>query len=213
MKRGVVILPLLALALALGLTDAPARAQQFSADMIVTGGHSQASEQPRKLYVSNGKMRMETGGRSGGVMLSDATAKTAVMLMPQMKAYLDIGKMGMVSQAFMAVDPENPCPQWQEIAKSFDKKNVTWTCKRVGQETVNGRATLKYQANSSEGEQAYAWIDPKLKFLVKSEDGKGRGMELRNIQEGAQPANLFEIPAGYRKLDAQMMMQQHGAKQ
>jgi hypothetical protein len=210
MKRGLVVLPLLALILALGLAAAPARAQQFSADMIVVGS-GQSSEQPRKIYVSNGKMRFETGGRAGGIMLTDATAKTAVMLMPQMKAYLDMGKMGMVSQAFMSVDPENPCPQWQEIAKNFDKKDVTWTCKRVGQETVNGRSTLKYQASSNTGEQAYAWVDPKLKFLVKSQDKEGRGMELKNIQEGAQPASLFEVPADYKKLDAQMM-QQHGAK-
>jgi len=31
---------------------------------------------------------------------------------------------------------------------------------------------------------------------------------MRNIQEGAQPASLFEIPAGYTKMDMGSMMQQ-----
>jgi hypothetical protein len=33
-------------------------------------------------------------------------------------------------------------------------------------------------------------------------------MELRNIQEGSQPASLFEIPAGYTKFDMGGAMRQ-----
>ena len=50
------------------------------------------------------------------------------------------------------------------------------------------------------------WIDRKLRFLVKTESAKGRGMELRNIQEGPQQASLFEIPAGYKKIEMGDMM-------
>jgi hypothetical protein len=32
-------------------------------------------------------------------------------------------------------------------------------------------------------------------------------MELRNIKEAAQPAELFQIPADYKKLDASQMRQ------
>jgi len=38
--------------------------------------------------------------------------------------------------------------------------------------------------------------------------GKNDGGELHDIQEGSQPASLFEIPAGYTKMDMGSMMQQ-----
>jgi hypothetical protein len=42
-----------------------------------------------------------------------------------------------------------------------------------------------------------------VKWQGKNSDG-----ELRNIQEGTQPAGLFEIPAGFTKMDLGGMMQQ-----
>jgi hypothetical protein len=42
---------------------------------------------------------------------------------------------------------------------------------------------------------------------VKTDDLNG-GIELHNIQEGSQPASLFEIPAGYTKFDMGAMMRQ-----
>jgi len=38
-------------------------------------------------------------------------------------------------------------------------------------------------------------------------EGKNASWELRNIQEGSQPASLFEVPAGYTKFDMGSMMQ------
>jgi hypothetical protein len=38
--------------------------------------------------------------------------------------------------------------------------------------------------------------------------GKSSSGELRDIQEGAQPASLFEVPAGFTKFDMGSMMQQ-----
>ena len=96
------------------------------------------------------------------------------------------------------------------------KDEGAWTCKRIGPERVNGRSTVKYEATSPKGEHVTGWIDPKLKFLVKTESAQGRGMELRNIQEGPQQASLFEVPAGYQKMDMgdmmKRMMPQGGAK-
>jgi hypothetical protein len=44
--------------------------------------------------------------------------------------------------------------------------------------------------------------------LIKTAGGTGGGIELRNIQEGSQPSSLFEVPAGYMKMDMGAMMQQ-----
>jgi hypothetical protein len=42
------------------------------------------------------------------------------------------------------------------------------------------------------------WIDVKLHFPVKWQNAVASG-ELRNIHEGMQPAELFQIPSGYVK--------------
>ena len=195
--------PMIAVAFAC-LIAVPAAAQQFSADLVATGHE----DTPGKIYVSNGKVRMERSVGGPGTMLVDSGANTAFVLMPQQKMYLDVSSRGGLTQVFRPVDPNNPCPQWKEIAKQAHKDEADWSCKRIGGETVNGRSAVKYQASSSQGQTAYVWVDTGLKFIVKTEDAKGQGTELRHIEEGPQPASLFEIPAGYQKMDMSQMMQQ-----
>jgi hypothetical protein len=186
------------------LAGGPAFAQQFSADMISSGGGSHA---PSKLYVANGKIRMEPAGGKGSIII-DSAAGTAVVLVPAQKLVIDAKQMGASSRFMAPLDPDNPCPQWEKIAHDADpSEGGAWTCKRIGPETVNGRATVKFEATSPKGEQDFGWIDRRLKFVVKSQSAKGEGMELQNIQEGAQPASLFEIPADYQKTDMKEMMQ------
>jgi hypothetical protein len=183
----------------------PAAAQQFSADMVpLSAAHPDI--QPSKIYVAGTKMRMEQEGGKGTVLV-DSAADTAFILMPQQKMYMDAKAMGRATQMFKPLDPNNPCPRWEELAKETKHDDATWTCKRIGSEAVNGRSTVKYEATSSKGEVAHAWIDPQLKFMVKTDDSKGGGMELRNIKVGAQPDTLFVIPADYQKMDMQEMMQ------
>jgi hypothetical protein len=52
---------------------------------------------------------------------------------------------------------------------------------------------------SNKGQKHYVWVDTKLHCVVKTDEGGG--IELRNIQEGPQPASLFEVPAGYTNFD------------
>lgn len=80
-------------------------------------------------------------------------------------------------------------------------------CTRVGNDTLNGRSAIKYEGVSNKGEKGYIWVDTKLHCVVKTEDTSG-GIELHNIEEGSQPASLFEIPAGYTKFEMGAMMRQ-----
>ena len=59
---------------------------------------------------------------------------------------------------------------------------------------------MKYEGTNSKGDSGTVWLDSKLRFPVKWQEKSG-GFELRNIQEGTQPASLFEVPAGYTKFD------------
>jgi hypothetical protein len=96
---------------------------------------------------------------------------------------------------FRAADVENACDEWRKLATK-----PGGSCRKIGNEAVNGRSTIKYEGTSADGDVSYVWIDPKLRFPVKWQ-GKNDGGEMRNIQEGPQPASLFLVPSDYQKMD------------
>jgi hypothetical protein len=88
-------------------------------------------------------------------------------------------------------DPTNPC------AGGTGNTN----CVRVGNESVNGYETVRWDYTSSAGVRTRAWLSTRLRFPIKTQDDDGSSMEFSNIAEGPQPASLFAIPAGYQKVD------------
>jgi hypothetical protein len=75
----------------------------------------------------------------------------------------------------------------------------------IGTEVLDGRQverwrTLQQDTRSIvENEQ---WYDPQLNIAIRQEAQDGSFRALRNIQLGSQADALFELPQGYRKLDA-----------
>ncbi|CAK0780504.1 DUF4412 domain-containing protein [Gammaproteobacteria bacterium] len=71
-------------------------------------------------------------------------------------------------------------------------------------EKLNGRTVEKWEVTATRPQQPpikmLRWFDPILKFSVKQELPGGMMTELKNIQEGPQPASLFSLPAGYAKV-------------
>jgi hypothetical protein len=174
-----------------------AGAQQFSADMISTSDSGVITRS--KLYAKDGKMRIEFPAQEGVTMLVDAAARTTYIVNATQKTYMDfLGQAngGGFGALFMPIDPDNPCPQWMAMARPNQEGG---SCKKIGTENVRGRDTVKLEATSKSGEKAYAWIDPKLHFLIKL-GGQGSTAELQNIIQGPQ-SGIFEVPAGYQKLD------------
>lgn len=179
---------------------------EFSAELVDT----QRADHPTrsKMYFAKDKVRFEPGQqdpRSGGKVIINLTAQTTTVLMDQRKMYMEMPAQ-MASQRtaynfFRTGDAEAACTDWTQ-----QPQNKGGTCHKVGSDTVNGRSTVKYEATNAKGDTGYVWIDPKLRFPVKWQ-GKNAAWELQNIQEGPQPASLFEIPAGYTKFDMGGMMQ------
>ena len=76
-------------------------------------------------------------------------------------------------------------------------------CKQLGEETVNGRRTLKLELTTTwhgRTNTVNFWFDPKLFVDLKLQYGAG-SYELQNVQESSQPASLFIVPTGYRQVD------------
>jgi hypothetical protein len=155
-----------------------------------------------KVYFSGSKMRQEMNMEGHEVIqILNLQSKIAEVLMPQQKMYMEMNYGQLAAQHrgklpdLKSYDPNNPCAQAQET-----------TCEKVGPETVNGRSTEKWIfKNKKDGSTMTAWLDKKLFYPIRMQS-KDMEMNLTNIMEGMPSASLFEVPAGYRKLDIGSMM-------
>jgi hypothetical protein len=181
---------------------------EFSAEIVNT--HKESTKTQAKIYFARDKVRIEPqekrDSKNGGAFIMNLATQTATVLMPEQHMYMEMpastmGERGMYS-FFRTGDVENACSDWQKMPR-----NQGGTCRKVGNETVNGRNTVKYEGTNESGDAHQVWLDPKLRLPVKWQ-GKDSSGELRNIQEEAQPASLFEVPAGFTKMDIGGMMQQ-----
>jgi hypothetical protein len=199
-----------ALLFAMMLTSSFALAQtEFSADIVDL--QKPGTPATAKIYFAKDKMRVEpaaSGSRSGGAVVVNFATQTSMVLMAQQHMYMEMPaqsqsqRMSNTNAFFRAGDVENACGDWQKIEHAQGG-----SCHKVGNDTVNGRSAVEYEATNASGDLNHFWLDPKLRFPVKWQ-GKNNSGELRNIQEGPQPASLFEPPAGYTKMDMSGMMQQ-----
>lgn len=178
----------------------------FSAEVF----NSNKPDAPQaKIYATKDKMRFESlqkDPRGGGAVIMNLATHSSTVLMEQQHMYMDT-PMQMTAQRnpyfFRARDVDDVCSDWLNL-----EWNKGGSCRKVGNETVNGRSAVKFEGTNSKGEAGTVWMDPKLRFPLKWQ-GKNGGGELRNIQEGSQPSSLFEIPSDYKKFDMGNMMQQH----
>lgn len=189
------------------LTTAAALAQsEFSADIVdhtAKGNHTTT-----KVYFGKDKMRFDSmgeGNRGTGAVIMDMSTESYVVLMPQQHMYMEMPASAMENRGmfsfFKSGDVDNACGDWLKLAT-----NKGGTCHKDRSETVNGRSTVKYEGTNAKGESSTVWLDSKVRFPIKWESKNGGG-ELQNIQEGSQPASLFQVPAGYTKMDMGGMMQ------
>ena len=189
-----------------------AQAQEFSAD--ISNLKKEAGEL-HKIYVSSSKVRIETSGKSGlSALILDTTNQKNIAIMSERHMYMEMPygqSMPMAQNFWRPLDANNACPQWKEFAEQVADKSKSGkrlaSCSKVGGETLNGRSVVKYEGTDTDGKVGYVWVDTKVRCVVKVLGSEGNGFEMRNIQEGALPASLFEVPAGYTKMDMGGMMQ------
>ena len=181
-----------------------AQAQEFSADVVYlytngpnapATGTVSTSHTSSRLFVSKDKIRLETNGLTGAILLADRGEHTAAVLQPKKKAYQPLASGP--SEYFRVENADDACASWQVFA---EQKIV---CEKVGPEVVNGCETVKYvNKGALETASAAIWVDKTLKFVIKWQAG-GTAAELRNIEEERHAAHLFALPSDYRLLAPQ----------
>ncbi len=175
---------------------------QFSGDMKVSGRGG--NDMNGKLYFGGQRTRFDVNGRRGEmIMINDVAKQVSYMIMPEQKMYMEFsGNMrgmrgpGPRMPDAKPFDPTNPCAA-----------NENYTCTKIGTETVNGRSCDKWEFSEKNGSGTRTvWLDQKLHFPIKSVGSDGDSFELTNVKESSQAASLFEVPAGYTKMDMGGMM-------
>jgi hypothetical protein len=187
---------------------APARAQEFSADLVITRGDGGAAVPAGKLRVFNDKVRLETPELADGFFLIDGTGPTAYFVRPAGRVFMDARQSSRLTRIFVQVDPLDPCRQWQAMAKLAGAADQgDWRCERDGEGMIGGQSATAYRAVSAPGRELFGWIDAARKFPLRIKTEDGAIITAENIRDEPQPGQLFEIPPGFRKFDPQMLIQ------
>jgi outer membrane lipoprotein-sorting protein len=168
-----------------------AQAAEFSATMIAKSG---GQETQGKIFVKGDKVRNEI--KAGGetqISIIRPDKKMMWLIMPAEKSYMEM--------------PLNPQASAQTMIK---KPESQVEMKLLGQETVNGYETEKYETSVKHRGKAvkeYIWLSKKLGMPIKvaAVDGS-HSMEYRDIQEGGISDALFQPPQGYQKMQMPMGM-------
>jgi len=173
-------------------TDKPA--VEFSADVIEVHPKDPSKNFKGTLHVGNNIMRKDFFyDNSQAVMILDIVKQTATMLMPYAKTYMMMTKndmeslFGHVIGHLPKVLSNGPCAGRSDLI-----------CQEIGQEKIDDRDTEKWKVESQTG-VVYQWVDHRLRVTIR-EEFSDHIYELRNIKEGHQPDNLFQIPAGYKRM-------------
>jgi hypothetical protein len=191
---------------------APARAQEFSADLVTLKGDG-APAPTGRLRVSSDKVRIETPELADGFFVIEGAKPAAFFVRPAARLFMDARQSSRLTRIFVQVDPDNPCRQWEAMAKVAGvmdqglKNQGNWRCERVGEETIDGTSTIAYHAISSPNQELFGWIDPGRKFPLRIKMEDGAVIAARNIRDEPQSAQMFEIPSGFRKFDPEALIQ------
>jgi len=155
-----------------------------------------------KMYLAQERMRIEPQNMTprnappiAYIMYLNTQTQFMLLLRERVYAKIPPQENWWMYTAFRG-DVENVCRTWGKASHSQSD-----TCRKVGDDTINGRTALKYEGHCSQGQPCFIWIDRRLRFMLKWENGS-QGEELRNIQEGSQPINMFEVPPGFKSVQS-----------
>lgn len=163
--------------------------EEYSAKQVFKDPSGRAAT--HNLFVTPDKMRMEMRSpREEGsiVMIYRKDKGVTWTLFPEEKFYIEA-----------KLDEAKLQKTFGEIPMDVKKEDL-------GTETVNGFKCCKMRVETTTrimGREikstSTVWTSDRLDFPVRSQGEDGGVIDLRDVKPGSQPADLFEIPAGYTK--------------
>lgn len=169
--------------------------ENFTATMV-----SQGMEMPMARMGS--KSRVENAGMKGVITISLGDAKKTIMMNTTTKTYSE------------------QSTQERDQAPTMYDPDVVFEKKKVGNETIDGHPCVKYdsvyyrKSKPDEKHKATIWEAKDLKdFPIQMEitvpanpnypgSGGKMVMKYKDVKLGAATASMFEVPAGYKKVNS-----------
>jgi hypothetical protein len=174
-----------AAALLLGSATA-AHAIEYSADSVYHG--NKGALLTIKVFVSNGKIRLQTGTAKSFEIL-DLASRTGWFFEPakdpKKKDTLVFDPIGAIRSARYGVGPD--------LCTHLSTATAPATCRRLGTDPINGHIAERWQYDRSDRRRKVhklVWVDRSLDAIVKVQGDKV-DYELLNVRPGPQPAALF----------------------
>jgi hypothetical protein len=158
-----------------------ALASGFSADLITVSGNEKMEG---KVLVGKEKMRFEADEM---ITITRMDKQVVWMLMPGEKMYME-----------QRLSKGNVVPSKEPAQGELERIHL-------GTEMVSGKSADKYRITvntNGQKESFFQWIAKDSGFPVKMAAIDGSWwQEYRNLVIGEPPSGVFEIPAGYQKID------------
>lgn len=157
-------------------------ALEFSSDIVMT---TEGKKMTGRMYAKGELSRMEMTAEGNRVIsITRVDKKVSWTLMPEQKMYME-----------MPLNTKDT-PK-TEIKGETDRK-------LEGSETIDGHPTNKYLITYKEGTttgKVYQWWATDINFPLRTADVNNKWVhEYKNVKVGTQPDSLFEVPAGYYKM-------------
>ena len=142
---------------------------EFSADFVQSA--PQQGEQQGKIYVGKDRVRMEFDANGNQIIqIVDSVQQIIYMINTEEKSYMRQGGQAGMMPDTTAQEGQNPCAGMKNI-----------TCKRVGEEKINGRLAEKWEFSSTSQVQSgkmTTWLDKERRIPLRQTMPDGSGMEL-----------------------------------
>ena len=184
----------------------PAPAQQLSADLVKA--KAGAGPVPAgRLLVHGDRVRIETSEFADGFFLINTTRLTAYFVRPATHLYMEARQSSRLTRWFVPVDPDDPCRQWQVMARLAGTANPdVLHCERLGEDIFDGRCLIGYRVTADAREQFSGWVDPIYKFPLRIKTGDGDVLAVENIRDAPPSLSLLEVPPDFRKFDLEALI-------
>lgn len=165
----------------------------FSAESFAKIGANAPTVSDGKMFVGGGRLRLESAQQNSATIV-DPLKPAGYLLVPGKPAEVKTVFQGVrgspalvpgLSKYLLPADPKNACENWETVE-----------CIEMGTETIDGRATTKWDLTHRFQDatwHSYIWVDVRLHVVSKREFMENV-FQLRNIVEGPQAASLFMVP-------------------
>jgi len=138
-----------------------------------------------------------------------------VLVQPARCLFADARQSSVLTRLFVPADSEAPCTYWQAAAviAGAARAGEPWRCEKLDGETGTDSldallpGLVGYRVLAPGLSPSERWIDRLLRITLRVRTAVGGTLTLEQSRLEPQAASLFNIPAGFTRLDPQALFE------